>query len=117
MCLWSGYHLHHDTVKHSYSGVVKESTGEWNGTQLSPVMRVGFVCMQVMDVKVYGEDLVSIIFQSAFVHDTQPHLRLRGVGAISYNLWSHFLFLQGKINSAHYIAQVNHSKSPRSLTN
>ena len=30
MCLWPGYHLHHDTTKHGYSGVVTESTGEWN---------------------------------------------------------------------------------------
>ena len=36
----------------------------------------------------------------------RPHLRLHDVGAISYNSWSHFVFLQGKVNSAHYIAQV-----------
>ena len=23
MCLWPGYHLHHDTAKHGYSGVVR----------------------------------------------------------------------------------------------
>ena len=105
MCLWSGYNLHHDTVKHDYSGVVKESTGvwvymsfrvgqhlrslvpestgEWNGALLSLVMRVGSVCMQVMDVHVYGIDLVSIIFQSAFAHDkqAQPQASLCGGGA------------------------------------
>ena len=70
MCLWPGYHLHHDTDKHGYSGVVKESTGEWNGTMLSSVMRVGSVCMRVMDVHVYGVDLVNVIFRSAFAHDT-----------------------------------------------
>ena len=31
VCLWLGYHLHHNTAKHGYSGVVKESPGEWNG--------------------------------------------------------------------------------------
>ena len=34
-------------------------------------MEVGSVCMQVMDIHVYGIDLVSVIFQSAFIHDTQ----------------------------------------------
>ena len=40
----------HDTTKHSYSGVVKVSTGERNGSLLSSVMTVGSVCncMQVM---------------------------------------------------------------------
>ena len=41
VCFWSGYHLHQDTVKHSNSSVVIESTGEWNGALLSSVMRVG----------------------------------------------------------------------------
>ena len=50
--LWPGYHLHHNTTKHGYSGVVKESIGEWNGTLMSLVMRVGSVCMQVMDVHI-----------------------------------------------------------------
>ena len=47
-----GYHLdlHHDTAKHSHSGVVKESTGEWNGVLLFSVMRVCSVCMRLMDV-------------------------------------------------------------------
>ena len=35
----------------------------------------------------------------------RPHLRLHGVGAISYNSQSHLMFLQGKVNSARYIAQ------------
>ena len=42
-CLWPGYHVHHDTAKHGYSGVMKESTGEWNGVVLSSVSRVGSV--------------------------------------------------------------------------
>ena len=50
VCIWPGYHLHHDTTKHRYSGVVQESTGEWNGTLFSSVMKVSSVCMQVMDV-------------------------------------------------------------------
>ena len=36
----------------------------------------------------------------------RPHLRLHGVGAISYNSQSHLVFLQGKLNSALNIAQV-----------
>ena len=70
VCLWPGYHLHQDYAKHGYSGVVKESTGAWNSALLSSVMRVGSACMRVMDVHVYGVDLVNIIFGSAFAHDT-----------------------------------------------
>ena len=43
VCVLPGYHLHHDTAKHGYSGVVKESTGKWNGALLSSLMRVGSV--------------------------------------------------------------------------
>ena len=71
MCLWSGYHLHQDNDKHGDSGVVKESTGEWSGTLLSSVMIIGSVSMRVMDVHMYGVNLVSVIFRSAFAHDTQ----------------------------------------------
>ena len=46
------YHLHHDTAKHGYSGVVKESTGEWNDLLLSSLMRVSSVCMRVVDVRI-----------------------------------------------------------------
>ena len=49
---------------------MKGSTGEWNGALLSE-MRVGFVCMRVMDVHEYGLDPVSGMFRNAFVHDTQ----------------------------------------------
>ena len=62
---------HHYTAKHGYSGVVDESTGEWNVALLCSVMRVGSVCNRVMDAHVYGVDLVSVIFRSAFVYDTQ----------------------------------------------
>ena len=101
MCLWSGYH---DTAKHGYSGVVKE----WNGALLSSVMRVSSVCMRVMDVYVYGVDLVSVIFLSAFANDTQapPQASWCGGGGINYNSQSHLLFLQGKVNSVGYIAQT-----------
>ena len=71
VCLWPRYHLHHDIVKHDYRGVVKETTGEWNGALLSSVMIVGSICMGMMDVHVYGVDLVSVIFRSAFSEDTQ----------------------------------------------
>ena len=108
VCLWLGYHLHHDTAKHDYSDVVKESTGKWNGTLLSSVVRVGSICMRVMDIYMYGVDLVSIIFWSAFAHDTQapPQASWYGRGGISYNSWSHLVLLQSKVNKARYIAQV-----------
>ena len=61
----------HDTAKHGYSGVVKESTGEWNDALLSSLTREGSVCMRVIDVYVYGADLVSVIIRSTFVLDTQ----------------------------------------------
>ena len=67
VCLWPGYHLHHDIVKHDYRGVVKETTGEWNDALLSSVMRVGSICMRMMDVHVYGVDLLSVIFRSAIL--------------------------------------------------
>ena len=48
VCLWPGYHLHHDTAKHGYSSVVKESIGELTCALLSSLMRL---CMRVMDVQ------------------------------------------------------------------
>ena len=80
VCLWSGYHLHHDTAKHGYSGIVKVSTGEWNGSLLSSVMSVASVFMRVTDVHVYGVDLVSVILRSAFAHDTQAPLQASWCG-------------------------------------
>ena len=63
--------------------------------------------MQVMDVHVYGVDLMSVIFQSAFAHDTQASPRaLWYGGAINYIPWSDLVFLQGKVNSAPYITQA-----------
>ena len=44
------YHLHHDTAKQGYSGVMKESTGERNGTLLSSVMRIDSVYMLVTNI-------------------------------------------------------------------
>ena len=72
VCLWSRYYLHHDTAKHGYSVVVKESTGEWNGALLSSVIRLGSVSVRVMDVYVYGVDLTSVIFRSEFAHQAPP---------------------------------------------
>ena len=67
-------------AKHGYSGVVKVSTGEWNGALLSSVMIIGSVCMRVMDVHVYGVDLVSVIpgVHSPTTH--KRHLKLHDVG-------------------------------------
>ena len=65
VCLWPGYRLQHVTAKDGYSGVVNESTGEWNDAQFSSAIRVGYACMGVTKVH------VSVIFRSAFAHDTQ----------------------------------------------
>ena len=58
--------LPQDTSKHGYSGDVKESTEELNGILLSSVMRVGSVCMRVMDVYV-----VSVTFRRAFANNAK----------------------------------------------
>ena len=50
---------------------VKDTTGEWSGALLSSVMRVGSICMRVMDIQVYSIDMVSVIFPTAFAHYTQ----------------------------------------------
>ena len=101
MCLWPGYHLHHDTAKHGHPGIMKESTGEWNDALLSSVMRVGSFFKRVMDVYLYGVGLVSVIFRrtgsiSGFIV----------WGAISLNSRSHLVFLQSKVNSARHIVQA-----------
>ena len=70
MCLWPGYVLYDGKAKHGYCGVVKESTEVKNGALLALVMRVASLCIRLMDVHVYGVDLISIIFRSAFAHDT-----------------------------------------------
>ena len=55
----------------------------------------------------YGVDLVSVIFRSAFAHDTQALTQASWCeGAISYNSQSQLVFLQGKVNSARYIAHI-----------
>ena len=51
---------------------------EWRSVVFSG--RVGSICMRVIDVHVYGRDQVSVIFRSAFAHDT-PHLMLHGMGS------------------------------------
>ena len=63
--------------------------------------------MQMMDVHVYGVYLVSVIFRSTFSHNIQATPQASWCGeTISYNSRSHLVFLQGKVNSASYIAQV-----------
>ena len=104
---WCGGGIGYNTTPPtlSYSGVVKVSTAEWNDTLLSSVMRVGSVYMRVMDLHVYGSDLVNLIFRSTFAHDTQAPLQAsRCGGGIVYNWQSHFVFLQGKVKIYRYIA-------------
>ena len=61
----------------------------------------------MIDVHVYGVDLVIVIFRSAFAHNTQTLPQASwNEEAICYNSLSHLVFLQGKVNSARYIAQV-----------
>ena len=84
--------------KARYSGVVKKSTGEWKDSLLSSVIRVGSVCMRIMDVHVYGVDLVSVIFRTVFAHETQAPPQPSCCGAPSVttrgNIWC--LFFSGK---------------------
>ena len=51
-------------------------------------------------MQVYGIDLMNGIFRSAFVHDTQALPQV----SWCYKSWSYLVFLQGKVNSARYIA-------------
>ena len=43
----------------------------WNGSLLSSVIRIGSVCMRVMEIHMYYVELVSVIFRSAFAHDKE----------------------------------------------
>ena len=61
----------------------------------------------LIDIYVYGVDLVSVIFWTVFAHDKQAPPQASWCGGISYNSRSHLVILQGEINSARYIAQVN----------
>ena len=53
-----------------------------------------------------GIGLMNVIFQSAFAHDTGPTSGFMVWGMISYNSWPYLVFMQSKVNSALYIAQV-----------
>ena len=92
------YHLHHDTAKHSYSCVVRESTGERNGILVSSVKRVGSVCIWVMDIHMYGIDLVERHLPECICtqHTGPTSGFMVWGGGISYNLQSHLVFLEGK---------------------
>ena len=70
-------------------------------------MRVGSVSTRVIDVHVYGIDLLSVIFRSAFAHDTEIPPLASWYGAISYDLRSDLVFQQSKVSSTHHVAQVN----------
>ena len=65
------------------------------------------VCLYANDGRTYvrrrpGEPLLP----ECISPQHRPHPRLQIVGTISYNSWSHFVFLQGKLDCARYIAQV-----------
>ena len=61
----------------------------WRVKWRSSVMRVGSVCMWVMDIHMYGIDLVSIIFESAFTHNTQALSQASWCGRPSVTAWGH----------------------------
>ena len=107
--LWPSYYLHHDTAKHGYSGVVKESVGEWNGALLSSVLRVG------SDFCLYASDGLTPVWRRPGEHHLPECIRPRHTdptsgfmvwGANSYNSQSHLVILQDKVNSARYIVKV-----------
>ena len=62
--------------------------------------------MRVIDVHVYDVYLVSVITGVHLSTTHRPYLRLHSVGAVSYNSRSQLVFLQCKLNSVRYIAQV-----------
>ena len=108
MCLWPGCNLYHDTAKRGYSGVVKESTGEWNGALLSSVMRVGSVCMYASDgrTRVWRRPGEHHLPECIRQQHTGPISGFMLWGNISFNSWSHLVFLQDEVNSFCYIEQV-----------
>ena len=77
---------------------------EWRSVVFSDESR--FCVYASMDVHVYGVDLASVIFWSVLAHDTPAPTEDSWCGAISYFSRSHLVFLQGKVNSASYIAQI-----------
>ena len=87
-------------------GVVKESSWEWNDDLLPSVMRVDSICIRMMDIHMYSIDLVRVIFRSAFSHDKQAPLQASWCRGCHQLQLVTLVFLQGKVNSAPYIAQV-----------
>ena len=61
-------------------------------------------CLQrweyVLPIRVYDIDLVSVIFRSTFVHDTQAQPQASWDGGHQLKLTITFVFLQGKVNRA-----------------
>ena len=77
--------LLYNTVKHGYTGVLKKSTGEWNGALLSSVMKVDSVCMRLYasDGRTATRLRRTLIFRSAFTHDTLAPLQASWCGGPS----------------------------------
>ena len=84
---------------------MKEATGECNGALLSSVMRVGSVYMRMMDVHVYGVDLVSVLFRSAFAHDIQVPPMASCCEGPSVTTRDH-IWCFCRVNSVRYTVQV-----------
>ena len=104
MCLWPGYHLHQNTTKHGYSGVMKElKRVEWRCVVFSDDL--GSVCVRVMDVHLYSVDLVTIIFWSAFTYDIQAPPQALWCEGPWIRTYSH-IWCFCRVNGARYIAQV-----------
>ena len=55
---------------------------------LPSVVRLDYVCMRVMDVHVYDIDLVNVVYQSTFVHDTQAWMKIIGYETAISDIWS-----------------------------
>ena len=105
VCLWPGYHLHYDTTKHGYSGVVNESTGEWTGALLSSVIKSRF-CLYANDgrTSIRRRQDERHLPECIRPRYTGPTSGCMVCGATSYNSRSHLVFLQGRVNSARYIS-------------
>ena len=89
--------LYDDTAKHGYSGVVKESTGEWNGVVV--FSNESRFCLYASDghTRMRHRPGESHLLECTRPWHTGHTSSLTVWRAISYNLRSHLMFLQDKV--------------------
>ena len=105
MCLWPGYHLHHDIPKHSYSVIVKVN---WIGEWCYVFSDESRFCLYASEGRTHvchraGECHLQECICPRHIGPTSDTMRC---GGLSVTTWSHLVFLQGRGNSARSIAQI-----------